>query len=80
MPEDKLLPVDDIEIYRSIGDMLVALNEAEQALTRVHGIAVTLGAFSVLEHLDSDLFWKVRVAGDHLRELLDADRVRGGYM
>jgi hypothetical protein len=34
----------------------------------------------VIEHLDSELFWKVRVAGDHLRELLDVDRVRGlGY-
>ena len=80
VPDDELLPVDDPEVYRQIGEMLVSLNEAEKSLARVHSIAVSLGALSVIEHLDSDLFWKVRVAGDHLRELLDVDRVRGlGY-
>ncbi len=73
-----MLPVDDVEVYRQIGEMLVSLNEAEAALARVHGIAVRLGAFSVIEHLDSDLFWKVRVAGDYLRDLLDVERVHGG--
>ena len=68
MPDDELLPVDDPEVYRQIGEMLVSLNEAEKSLARVHSIAVSLGALSVIEHLDSDLFWKVRVAGDHLRE------------
>ena len=80
VPDDNLLPVDDLEVYRQIGEMLVSLNEAEKSLARVHAIAVNLGALSVIEHLDSDLFWKVRVAGDHLRDLLDVDRVRGlGY-
>jgi hypothetical protein len=80
VPDNELLPVDDPEVYRQIGEMLVSLNEAEKSLARVHSIAVSLGALSVIEHLDSDLFWKVRVAGDHLRELLDVDRVRGlGY-
>jgi hypothetical protein len=80
VPDDDLLPVDDPEVYRQIGEMLVLLNEAEALLARVHTIAVDRGALSVIEHLDSELFWKVRVAGDHLRELLDVDRVRGlGY-
>jgi hypothetical protein len=33
----------------------------------------------MLEHLDSELFWKVRAAGDHLRDILDVERVHGGY-
>lgn len=75
--DDDLLPVDDPEVYRQIGEMLVSLSDAEEALARVHAIAVRLGAMSVIEHLDSELFWKVRVAGDHLRDLLDIERVRG---
>ena len=61
-------------------EAFLSLCGEEKSLARVHSIAVSLGALSVIEHLDSDLFWKVRIAGDHLRELLDVDRVRGlGY-
>ena len=77
--DDDLLPLDDPEVYRALGDMLIAITEAEKLLGRVHTLAVGIGAYGMLEHLDSELFWKVRAAGDHLRDILDVERVHGGY-
>jgi len=60
--------------------MLVDLNEAERLLARVHGQAVALGDDDVAQCLDSELFWKLRTAGDALREHFDLERVHGGQM
>jgi hypothetical protein len=60
--------------------MLVDLNEAERLLSRVHQRAVALDDDDVAQALDSELFWKLRTAGDLLREHFDLERVHGGQM
>jgi hypothetical protein len=73
-------PIDDVEQLRRLGEMLVALNEAERLLTRVHRLAVELGEDEVVHALDGELFWKLRAAGDQLRDTFDMERVHGGHM
>jgi hypothetical protein len=73
-------PIDDEEQLRRLGEMLVALNEAERLLTRVHRLAVELGEDELVHVLDGELFWKLRAAGDQLRETFDMERVHGGHM
>ena len=73
-------PIDDVEQLRRLGEMLVALNEAERLLTRVHRLAVELGEDEVVHALDGELFWKLRAAGDQLRDTFDLERVHGGHM
>ena len=80
MTDSSRPPVRDQEHLRALGDMLVDLNEAERLLTRVHGRAVALGDDDVAQCLDSELFWKLRTAGDLLREHFDLERVHGGHM
>jgi hypothetical protein len=60
--------------------MLIDLNEAERLLTRVHKQAIALGDDDIVQHLDSELFWKLRAAGDELRDHFDLERVHGGQM
>jgi hypothetical protein len=73
-------PIDDVEQLRRLGEMLVDLNEAERLLTRVHRLAVELGEDDVVHVLDGELFWKLRAAGDQLRDTFDMERVHGGHM
>ena len=80
MPDGSRPPVQEMEHLRTLGDMLVDLNEAERLLTRVHQRAVALGDDDVAQSLDSELFWKLRTAGDLLREHFDLERVHGGHM
>jgi hypothetical protein len=65
---------------RALGQMLVDLNEAERLLTTIHRSAIAHGEDDVLRYLDSELFWKLRAAGDVLREHFDMERVHGGQM
>ena len=73
-------PVNDERHLRALGAMLVDLNQAERLLTRVHQRAIALGDMEIAQHLDSELFWKLREAGDQLREHFDMERVHGGQM
>jgi hypothetical protein len=73
-------PIDDEEQLRHLGEMLVDLNEAERLLTRVHRLAVQLGEDELVHTLDGELFWKLRAAGDRLRDTFDLERVHGGHM
>jgi hypothetical protein len=66
-----------MEHLRALGDMLIDLNEAERLLARVHSRAVALSDDDVSQCLDSELFWKLRTAGDLLREHFDMERVHG---
>ena len=79
-PNPDRTPIDDVEQLRRLGEMLVALNEAERLLTRVHRLAVELGEDEVVHALDGELFWKLRAAGDQLRDTFDLERVHGGHM
>jgi len=72
--------IDDEDELRAIGQMLLDLNEAERLLTRVHRQAVDLGDDDLVHLLDGELFWKLRAAGDQLREHFDMERVHGGNM
>ena len=72
-------PIDDEEQLRQVGEMLVDIMEAERLLTRIHRTAVSLGDHDIVEHLDSEFFWKLRSAGDHLRDHFDLERVHGGH-
>lgn len=72
--------IRDEEELRSLGQMLVDLNEAERLLAAVHRQALTLGDDDIIRFLDSEVFWKLRAAGDHLREHFDMERVHGGQM
>jgi hypothetical protein len=72
--------VRDEAHLRELGQMLVDLNEAERLLTAVHKRAIALGDYDITQHLDSELFWKLRSAGDQLREHFDLERVHGGHM
>ena len=72
--------IDDERHLRALGEMLVDLNDAERLLTRVHRRAIALGDMEIAQHLDSELFWKLREAGDQLREHFDMERVHGGHM
>jgi hypothetical protein len=65
---------------RTLGHMLVDLNEAERLLTQVHRRAIEVGDDEVLDLLDSEMFWKLRAAGDLLRAHFDMERVHGGQM
>lgn len=65
---------------RALGEMLLNLNEADRLLTLVHKQAIALGDDDIIHWLDSELFWKLRAAGDQLREHFDMDRVHGGHM
>ena len=44
---------------RTLGHMLVDLNEAERLLTQVHRRAIEIGDEEVLHLLDSEMFWKI---------------------
>ena len=39
-----------------------------------------LGEDDVVHVLDGELFWKLRAAGDQLRDTFDMERVHGGHM
>jgi hypothetical protein len=73
-------PIHSVEHLRALGEMLVDLNEAERLLSRVHRQAVALSDDEIAQALDSELFWKLRTAGDLLREHFDMERVHGGQM
>jgi hypothetical protein len=73
-------PIDDIGHLQALGQMLIDLNEAERLLTRIHKQAIALGDDNIVQHLDSELFWKLRAAGDELRDHFDLERVHGGQM
>jgi hypothetical protein len=73
-------PVPDEAQLRTLGAMLVDLHEAERLLHGVHQRAIALGADDIIEYLDSEFFWKLRGAGDHLRAHFDLERVHGGQM
>ena len=68
------------EQLRLLGQMLVDLNEAERLLTLIHQRAIALGDDDIIHFLDSEFFWKLRAAGDQLREHFDMERVYGGDM
>jgi hypothetical protein len=80
MPDTSRPPIDDIGHLQALGQMLVDLNEAERLLTRIHKQAIALGDDDIVQHLDSELFWKLRAAGDELRDHFDLERVHGGQM
>jgi hypothetical protein len=73
-------PISSEAELRSLGEMLSNLMDAERLLTSVHCLAITIGDDEVLHFLDSELFWKLRAAGDVLREHFDMERVHGGQM
>jgi hypothetical protein len=73
-------PIGSEEELRALGQMLVDLNDAERLLTSVHKQAIAHGEDDVLRYLDSEVFWKLRAAGDVLREHFDMERVHGGNM
>ena len=73
-------PINSEVELRALGQMLGDLNEAERLLTAVHGQALALGEEEIIHFLDSELFWKLRGAGDLLREHFDMERVHGGHM
>ena len=72
--------IDTEEQLRALGQMLIDLNEAERLLTSIHKQAIANGEDDVLRYLDSEVFWKLRAAGDVLREHFDMERVHGGQM
>ena len=72
--------IDSEEELRTLGQMLVDLNEAERLLTSIHHQALNLGDEDIIHFLDSELFWKLRAAGDQLRQHFDMERVHGGQM
>lgn len=66
-----------MEHLRTLGNMLVDLNEADRLLTEVHRRAIALGDYEITQCLDSEFFWKLREAGDQLREHFAMERVHG---
>ncbi len=80
MAESSRRPIDDQEELRVLGEMLIDLNEAERLLSRIHKQAIALGDDEIVHLLDSELFWKLRAAGDQLREHFDLERSHGGHM
>ena len=72
--------IDSEDELRALGQMLVDLNEAERLLTRIQREAVALGEDDLVQLLDGELFWKLRAAGDELRQHFDLERVHGGHM
>ena len=72
--------IDTEAQMRALGQMLQDLNEAERLLTSIHKKAIANGEDDVLRYLDSEVFWKLRAAGDVLREHFDMERVHGGHM
>jgi hypothetical protein len=73
-------PVHDEAQLRILGQMLVDLNEAERLLSLVHKRAIAIGDDEIAQLLDSELFWKLRAAGDRLRDHFGLERVHGGQM
>jgi hypothetical protein len=73
-------PIGSEEELRALGQMLVDLNEAERLLSAVHRQAIALGDHEIIHFLDSEVFWKLRAAGDQLREHFDMERVHGGHV
>lgn len=80
MPSARERPIESEAELRALGQMLVDLNAAERLLTSIHRQAIASGEEEVLHYLDSELFWKLRAAGDVLREHFDMERVHGGQM
>lgn len=80
MSEGKRRPIDSEAELQIVGQMLADLNEAERLLSLVHRRAVALGDLDLVHVLDSELFWKLRAAGDYLREHFDLERIYGGEM
>lgn len=80
MAESSRRPIDDQEELRVLGEMLIDLNEAERLLSRIHKQAIALGDDEIVHLLDSELFWKLKAAGDQLREHFDLERSHGGHM
>jgi hypothetical protein len=80
MDRAKAKPIDDQAELQLLGEMLMDFNEAERLLDRVHRRAIALGDDEIIAFLDSEFFWKLRSAGDHLREHFDLERVHGGQM
>ncbi|HEX2035000.1 MAG TPA: hypothetical protein VHS99_12515 [Chloroflexota bacterium] len=80
MEQGKRRAIDDAEELRLVGQMLVDLQEAERLLIAVHRSAISLGDDDIIHLLDSELFWKLRAAGDQLREHFDLERIHGGQM
>lgn len=80
MADEPRRPINDPEELRLLGEMLVDLNEADRLLTRVYKRAIALGDDDITQVLDSEFFWKLRSAGDQLREHFDMERVHGGAM
>ncbi|HXI15949.1 MAG TPA: hypothetical protein VNM48_06225 [Chloroflexota bacterium] len=72
--------IDSEDELRALGQMLVDLNQAERLLTSIHHKALILGDEDIIHFLDSELFWKLRAAGDQLRQHFDMERVHGGQM
>lgn len=77
MPPGQRPRIDDDEHLRVVGEMLTDLMEAERLLHRVHRHALDLGDDDIVRFLDSELFWKLRSAGDELRDHFDMERVHG---
>ena len=72
--------IDSEDELRALGQMLVDLNQAERLLTSINHKALILGDEAIIHFLDSELFWKLRAAGDQLRQHFDMERVHGGQM
>jgi hypothetical protein len=77
-PRERRIETEDE--LRELGDMLIDLNEAERLLSAVHRRAIAAGEDDITRFLDSELFWKLRAAGDLLREHFDLERIHGGHM
>ncbi len=80
MSEGRRKPINDEAELQIVSQMLADLNEAERLLSHVHRRAVALGDMDLIHVLDSELFWKLRAAGDYLREHFDLERIYGGEM
>ena len=61
----------------AVAAMLADLEEAERLLTALHGKAMELGDDEIIEFLDSELFWKLQAAGNHLRERFGVEQIYG---
>ena len=48
-----------------------------EAVTALHTKALELGDDEIIEFLDSELFWKLQAAGNHLRERFGVEQIYG---
>lgn len=80
MSDRRNRPINSEDELRTLGQMLIDLNEAERLLTAVHRRAIEVGDEEVMHFLDSEMFWKLRAAGDLLRQHFDMERVHGGHL